>query len=74
MRIKHLAILDQCVEEGCRYGLARAHKHTDSPSREHIEQAIYSAIMDMIHQYYDFSESYDFPESDQEPTINPNEL
>ena len=42
------------IEEGCRYGVSRAHKHTEDPSYEQIEEAVHTAIMDRIHEVYDF--------------------
>ena len=57
MKPKHHAILSDCIEEGCRYGVMRAHKHTENPSHEVIEDAVHSAIMERIHQYYDFPEA-----------------
>jgi hypothetical protein len=61
MKPKHLVIISNCIEEGCRYGVSRAHKHTEDPSFEQIEEAVFTAIMERIHQYYDFTESeHDF--------------
>jgi hypothetical protein len=61
MKPKHLVIISNCIEEGCRYGVSRAHKHTEDPSFEQIEEAVFTAIMERIHQYYDFAESeHDF--------------
>jgi hypothetical protein len=57
MKPKHYAILSECIEAGCRYGVSRAHKHTEDPSYEEIEEAVYSAIMEKIHQYYDFPDT-----------------
>jgi hypothetical protein len=61
MKPKHLVIISNCIEEGCRYGVSRAHKHTEDPSFEQIEEAVFTAIMERIHQYYDFTGSeHDF--------------
>jgi len=57
MKPKHLTILSNCIEEGCRYGVSRAHKHTEEPSFEQIEEAVHAAIMERIHQFYDFPET-----------------
>lgn len=56
MRIKHLSIISRCVEEGCRYGVSRAHKHTEDPSYEQIEEEVHSAIMERLHEVYEFPE------------------
>jgi hypothetical protein len=55
MKPKHLAILIDCIEHGCRYGVSRAFKHIEEPSPEQIEEAVESAIMERIHQFYDFA-------------------
>lgn len=57
MKPKHLVILNDCIEEGCRYGVSRAHKHTEDPSYEQIEEAVHKAIMERIDRFYDFQES-----------------
>jgi hypothetical protein len=57
MKPKHYAILSDCIEEGCRYGVMRAHKYTENPSHEVIKDAVHSAIMERINQYYDFPEA-----------------
>jgi hypothetical protein len=54
MRPKHYTILSNCIEEGCRYGVSRAHKHTEDPSYEQIEAAVYTAIMERINEVYEF--------------------
>ena len=55
MKPKHLAILIDCIEHGCRYGVSRAFKHIEEPSPEQIEEAVESAIIERIHQFYDFA-------------------
>ena len=57
MKPKHLVILSNCIEEGCRYGVSRAYKYTEEPSFEQIEEAVHSAIMERIHTFYDFPET-----------------
>lgn len=54
MKPKHLVILSNCIEEGYRYGVFRAHKHTEDPTYEQIEEAVHSAIMERIHSVYEF--------------------
>ncbi len=62
MRTKHYVILSNCIEEGCRYGVSRAHKHTEDPSYEQIEAAVYTAIMERIHEVYDFHDEEKIPD------------
>ena len=57
MKPKNLVILSNCIEEGCRYGVSRAHKHTEDPSYEQIEEAVYAAIMERIHEVYSFPQT-----------------
>jgi hypothetical protein len=57
MKPKHLVILSNCIEEGCRYGVSRAHKHTEDPSYEQIEESVHVAIMERIHEVYDFPQT-----------------
>jgi hypothetical protein len=47
-------LLDRCVEEGVRYGLARAYKHTETPTTEHIENEIAIAVMNEISTWFEF--------------------
>ena len=54
MKPKYYAIINQCIETGCRYGVSRAHKHTEEPSYEQIEEAVHEAIMNEIHTYFEF--------------------
>lgn len=54
MSPKHLPIISRCIEEGCRYGVALAHKHTEDPSYEQIEEDVHSAIMERLHEMYEF--------------------
>jgi hypothetical protein len=61
MKAKHYTILSNCIEEGCRYGVSRAHKHTDEPTYEQIEAAVYTAIMERINEVYDFTETEYLP-------------
>jgi len=61
MKAKHYTILSNCIEEGCRHGVSRAHKHTDEPTYEQIEAAVYTAIMERINEVYDFTETEHLP-------------
>ena len=47
-------LLDRCVEDGVRYGLSRAYKHTDTPTQEHMENEIALAVMNEICTWFDF--------------------
>ncbi len=54
VKVKLYDILSRYVEEGVRYGISRAYKHTDSPSREGIEEAVHNAVMNSICEVLDF--------------------
>jgi len=56
---KTYLLLDRCIEEGVRYGLNRAYKHTDSPTREHMENEIAMAIMHEITEWFEIKQGVD---------------
>jgi hypothetical protein len=47
-------IVRDCVESGIRYGIRRAHKHTDEPSEDLLESEIHSAIMMELDEKFEF--------------------
>lgn len=59
MKPKTSVILQEAIEAGIEYGYARAYKHTDTPSVEHITTTILDAVMAEIHQRFDFEDSND---------------
>jgi hypothetical protein len=54
MKIDYYKVLDECVESGIGLGMARAYKHTDSPTLEQMQSTIHNAIMDEICEYFKF--------------------
>lgn len=56
MKAKSYVILQRAVEEGFKRGYARAHKHTDSPSLEQLEEEVLSAIMGEICDVFSFDD------------------
>lgn len=54
MKPKLIPLLHKCIENGISYGLYRAYKHTDSPSREVIEETICRAIFEQLYEWFDF--------------------
>jgi hypothetical protein len=50
----HYVIITECVETGCRRGVARAFKHTDDPTYDQIETAVHDAVMLEICEKYNF--------------------
>lgn len=56
MRVNTYRLLTECIERGLEYGFTRAHKHTDTPTREHILEQQDIAIMGEICEYFEFSD------------------
>lgn len=54
MKLKTYHIIHRAVEEGISYGMQRSHKHTDMPSKDHIEQEILRSVMDYLSEIIDF--------------------
>jgi hypothetical protein len=57
MRVKEYTVLVDCVERGVRYGMSRAHKHTDTPSDDQITSAVIDAVLLEISEYFDFDDT-----------------
>jgi hypothetical protein len=51
---KTYELLDRCIEDGVRYGMNRAFKHTDAPTREQMEAEIENAVMNEICAWFEF--------------------
>ena len=48
IEINSYEVISRAIEEGVRYGVMRAHKHTDNPSKESIEDAVEHAVMNSL--------------------------
>ena len=60
MKPNHHKIISECVDNGIRYGIMRAHKYNENPSDEDIAEKVFDAVMNEICEYYDFEPlSYD---------------
>ena len=57
MKLKAYNIIHRAVEEGISYGMQRSQKHTDTPSKDHIEQEILRSVMDYINEIIDFEDA-----------------
>ena len=56
MKINYERVLDYCIDTGIEFGLNRAYKHDDTPSRQHIEECIKAAIDLQLNEFFDFTE------------------
>lgn len=56
LRPKTYPILAEAVENGVKYGYHRAHKHNDNPDREEITDAIISAVLNEIFEWFDIDD------------------
>ena len=59
MKPKILPVLEMCIETGTTVGWNKAFKHNDNPSEEVIRQAIASAIMHELYEWFSFEEFHD---------------
>jgi hypothetical protein len=59
MKAKEYNLIIQCVENGIALGWNRAHKHTDTPDAEAIQQAIEDAVLNEICEWFDFEDNHD---------------
>ena len=57
MTPNHYKLLLRCVEEGLKLGYNRAHKHNDTPSDQMLFDAQEQAIMNEIHEWFDFEDT-----------------
>ena len=56
MKPRTYKILQDCVENGTKYGLHRAHKHTQEPDRDTILMEVVNAVMAEIDDNFSFDD------------------
>ena len=56
MSVRAYPMLVRCIEEGVAYGYRRAHKHTDLPTEEGMQEEIAQAVLSSICEYFAFEE------------------
>lgn len=56
MKPKALKLLERCIEDGVAFGINRAYKHTSTPTKEQIQQAVEYAIAVEVHEWFEFEE------------------
>jgi hypothetical protein len=54
IKVNVYAIVCECVERGVARGWARAHKHTDAPGAEYIQEQIETAVMGELCEYIEW--------------------
>jgi len=59
MQVKEYTVLVDCVERGVTFGMARAYKHSDTPTPDSIKQQIADAVLLEISEYFNFKEEHD---------------
>lgn len=56
MKAKTYQLIQECVENGVQLGFNRAHKHTDTPSDEELQNKIIDSVMLEICEWFTFDE------------------
>jgi hypothetical protein len=62
MKPKTYPILVDAVENGVKYGYHRAHKHNDNPDQDQITDAIISAVINEICEWFEFDDIREYDE------------
>ncbi len=57
MTVRAYPVLCRAVEEGVAYGWRRAHKHTDTPDEETIQDQIITAVLNEVCEWFEFSDA-----------------
>jgi hypothetical protein len=53
MKPKFYPVLQMAVEDGVLHGLNRAYKHTDTPTRDQVVNAVTEAVLNSICEWFD---------------------
>lgn len=56
MKPKMYFVLEMCITAGVNLGYNRAYKHNDHPTEETIKECINEAIINEIHEWFDFED------------------
>jgi hypothetical protein len=56
MKAKTYQLIQECVENGVQLGFNRAHKHTDTPSDDELQNKIIDSVMLEICEWFSFNE------------------
>jgi len=53
MKPKIYPVLDMAVRDGVNYGLNRAYKYTDTPTRDQVVSAVTDCVLNSICEWFD---------------------
>ena len=56
MRVRTYEVLRRAIEDGVATGWRRAHKHTDEPTAEVVQDQIVTAILNEVCEWFAFDE------------------
>ena len=56
LKPKTYPILVEAIENGVRYGYHRSYKHADNPDPEHVKDAIISAVLNEILDWFEIDD------------------
>lgn len=59
LRVRVYPLLEEAVERAVAYGLNRAYKHEDNPTRETVGEAIRLEVMNELCELFDFGNADD---------------
>ena len=54
MKVRMYELIQECVENGVSIGFNRAHKHTDTPTDENLQNSIIDSVMMEICERFSF--------------------
>ena len=56
MKVKSYRVLQRALEEGFEWGWQRAHKHTDTPAKQMIQENVLREIGNAIDEVFHFDD------------------
>ena len=56
MKVKSYRVLQRALEEGFEWGWQRAHKHTDTPTKQMIQENVLREIGNAIDEVFHFDD------------------
>jgi len=56
IRLDVYKIIDDTIYTAIQYGYSRAHKHTETPSKDHLIEEIHKAIMNDLSEILNFDD------------------